>query len=283
MIIAIVNGYKIHQKEYARELQCVLKKSRLHEPNHEAKLRAIEQLIDGYLLLEQAKKENLTISQEELDNKIIEIMLQYKTETEFKEMLFSKNLNIETLRNKIANDLLMEKFYQTHFPISDDIPMSKLKEVYNENVDSFQTMELVRAAHILIKGDDDTAYQKILKIREEITSGDDFFRFAEQFSECPSHCQCGDLGYVKKGTLMKEFEDIIFHLDLNQVSKPIKTEFGYHLIMVTEKKAQKTADFEEVKHALKKRVQQIDCELKLIRYLKKLRTKAKIEIYEENL
>jgi parvulin-like peptidyl-prolyl isomerase len=209
--------------------------------------------------------------------------MKYRTESEFKEMLFSKNLNIETLRNKIANDLLMEKFYQTHFPVTDDIPMSKLKEVYNENVDSFQTMELVRASHILIKGDDDKSYQKILEIKEKIASGNDFYHFDQQYSECPSQCKCGDLGFVKKGTLMKEFEDILFQLDVNQVSQPIKTEFGYHLIMVTEKKAQTTADFEKVKDALKKRVQQIDCELKLIRYLKKLRAKADIEIFEENL
>jgi parvulin-like peptidyl-prolyl isomerase len=283
MIVAIVNGYKIKEKEYSAELKCVLSKSHLSIPKHESKLRAIDQLIDGYLLLQEAKREQITITQEEVDDKIIEIMLKYRTETEFKEMLFNKNLNIEQLRDKITNDILIEKFFQKHFLVTDKIPMIKLQEVYQENLESFRAMDLVRVSHILIKGNGTDALQKATEIRERISSEIDFQIHAKKYSECPSRCKCGDLGYVQKGTLLNELEQVIFNLNVNQISEPIKTEFGYHLVMVTEKKEQKITKFEDVKFILEKRLQQIDCELKLIRYLKKIRAKADIEIFEEYL
>jgi parvulin-like peptidyl-prolyl isomerase len=89
----------------------------------------------------------------------------------------------------------------------------------------------VRASHILVK-DEKTAN----RLKGEIDSGADFAKVAKKHSECPSGESGGDLGFFGKGQMVREFEDAAFALPVGVVSKPVKTEFGYHLIVVTEKK-----------------------------------------------
>ncbi len=283
MVIARVNGYKILHIEYQAELQSVLGIMHLEQPNSDVKKRAIEQLIDGYLLLQQAKQYNIEISVDEVDQRLLEFTMDYDSEEEFQEYLSSHNINLNKLREKIKNEFYIRNYVKTNFSPAVKIPNSKLEEVYLENKEAFVTQKMVKASHILIKGTDEESLLKVKKIRAMINSPEDFIREAESCSDCPSSCQCGDLGYFTLGKMVKNFEDIAFSLQINEISQPVKTQFGYHIIMVTDHKKSKTASFEEVKGALKKRLQQIDSELQLIRHLKELRANAEIEIYHELL
>lgn len=89
----------------------------------------------------------------------------------------------------------------------------------------------VRASHILVK-DEKTAKE----LKAQIDNGADFGKIAKKHSKCPSGEDGGDLGFFKKGQMVKEFEDMAFSLPVGVVSAPVKTEFGYHLILVTAKK-----------------------------------------------
>lgn len=89
----------------------------------------------------------------------------------------------------------------------------------------------IRASHILV---DTEAEAKA--IQKSIAGGAKFEDLARKFSKCPSSAEGGDLGFFGKGMMVKEFEDAAFALGVGQVSGPVKTEFGYHLIMVTGKK-----------------------------------------------
>lgn len=92
-------------------------------------------------------------------------------------------------------------------------------------------MTQVRASHILVDSE-----EKAKKLKMEIDSGADFRKIAKKDSKCPSGAQGGDLGFFGKGQMVKEFEDAAFSLPVGVVSQPIKTEFGYHLIVVTAKR-----------------------------------------------
>ena len=89
----------------------------------------------------------------------------------------------------------------------------------------------VRASHILVKTE--TEAHNILS---QIKAGKDFAKLAKAHSSCPSGKQGGDLGFFKRGRMVKEFEDAAFRLDIGKVSDPVRTQFGYHLIKVTEKR-----------------------------------------------
>jgi peptidyl-prolyl cis-trans isomerase C len=87
----------------------------------------------------------------------------------------------------------------------------------------------VRASHILVKTEDEAK-----NILNQIKTGSDFAELAKAYSDCPSSRKGGDLGYFCKGQMVKEFENTAFTLQRGQVSDPVRTQFGYHIIMVTD-------------------------------------------------
>ncbi len=89
----------------------------------------------------------------------------------------------------------------------------------------------VKASHILISNESEA---KALK--SQIDEGASFEELAQKYSKCPSGANGGDLGYFRRGQMVKEFEDAAFETEINAVSDPIKTQFGYHLIKVYDKK-----------------------------------------------
>lgn len=283
MIVAIVNDYEICFEEYKAELEQVLKKMHLQQPNKESKAKAIEQLINAYLLLNEAKISGFEIPAEAVENRIVDYMLQFNSEEDYKNRLTNNNLDHSALRNQIRNELLIKKYVKINFPKDKDISHNELQEIYNKNQESFVTQSMIKVSHILIKKTDEDGLRKVTEIRESIKSAEDFYEIAKECSECPSCCYSGNLGYFTRGKMVKEFEDVAFGLEINEISEPVKTPFGYHLIVVTDKKDSYTARFEEVKDALKQRLQQIESELKLIKHIKKLRALADISIYEELL
>lgn len=278
MVIAIVNDYKIEEMEYEAELYNVLHQMCLEEPNEEAKRRAVEQLIDAYLLLQEAKSSSIEIENFEIEDEFLDLTLKFDSKEDFDNMLNDNNLTYDKMKDRIRDELLIKRFVKDTFPPPNEIPLTKLNEIYNENKDSFTTQEMIKASHILIKGNDTDSLEKITKIKKTINCPEDFFSKVEELSECPSCCSFGDLGYFGRGKMVKAFEDVAFKLKIHEISNPVKTQFGYHLIMVTDKKKSKLAAFDEVKEALIKRLKQIDSELQMIRYIKKLRNEAEIYI-----
>ncbi len=283
MIIAQVNNYVINFDEYNAELERILVKFHLEVPTDKAKKRALEQLIDAYLLLQVAKDSGIEVHTDDIEECFVDFMLKYDSENEFQSMLETSNITIDIVKERIHNDLLIKEFVKTNFPSECDISSEKLNDIYQENKDSFRTQEMVKASHILVQGQDGESLQKIIQIRESIESPQDFHRIASECSDCPSSLQCGDLGFFTRGKMVKKFEHTAFELKVNEISQPVKTQFGYHIIMLTERKESKVADFDEVRESLEKRLQQIDSELKLIRFIKELRSKAEIIINREYL
>ena len=89
----------------------------------------------------------------------------------------------------------------------------------------------VRASHILVKTEEEA-----LKLKKEIENGKPFAQIAKEVSLCPSGQNGGDLGYFTKGQMVKPFEDAVFSMKTGEISNPVQTQFGYHLIQLTDKK-----------------------------------------------
>ena len=89
----------------------------------------------------------------------------------------------------------------------------------------------VKASHILVKTEEEA-----LNLYNEIKNGASFEDLAAQYSLCPSGANGGDLGYFTKGVMVKQFEDMAFNMEVGEVSLPFWTQFGWHLIYLTDKK-----------------------------------------------
>lgn len=130
-----------------------------------------------------------------------------------------------------------------------------LEQFFNDHKMSFSTLEKRQASHILIRTgegiSDEDALKAIQSIEAEIRAGKDFVEIAKEQSQDPGSAQMGgDLGLFQQGMMVPEFDDAVFDLNLNDMSPPIKTEFGYHLIKVTKIEPRTTRDFADVKETV---------------------------------
>ncbi len=83
----------------------------------------------------------------------------------------------------------------------------------------------IKCSHILVE-----KQSEAMQLLEEIKNGKKFGSVAREISKCPSSKKDGDLGYFTKGMMVKEFEDVAFRLQVGEISEPVKTQFGYHII-----------------------------------------------------
>jgi peptidyl-prolyl cis-trans isomerase SurA len=144
-----------------------------------------------------------------------------------------------------------------------------------------------KARHILIKTNeivsDDEAQKKLLALKQRIKEGDDFATLARAHSDDKgSALKGGDLGWVAPGALVPPFEQAMNNLEVNQISEPVQTQFGWHIIQVLERqKKDDSSEFKKLKVAEEIRRRKIEEETEL--WLRRLRDEAFVEIYLERL
>lgn len=125
-----------------------------------------------------------------------------------------------------------------------------LEETYTDNYSKYNKAEEVKARHILVSGEDDKALDKIKSIRSKVNARN-FAAVASKESEDPTgKDNGGDLGWFSAGRMVPEFEEVAFKMKKGEISQPVKTQFGYHLIYVEDKKAAESKPLESVKEEL---------------------------------
>ncbi len=147
------------------------------------------------------------------------------------------------------------------------------KEYYESNKGQFVEAAKRRARHILVPEE-----EQAKKIKQEIEEGLAFEEAAQKYSTCPSKERGGDLGSFEKGRMVPEFEEAAFSLEVGEVSELVKTDFGYHLIMVEEKIEASEKSYEEVATQLDRFVSQEKQGMVYEEKLKALKEKYPVEV-----
>jgi len=283
MFVVKVNNYEITIKEYQEEINRILAKNHLSEPNQKCRQQAIDQLVNGCLLLNEARNSDVTVNEEEIENKMVEFMLNYETEEDFLLILHKQGITVEQARDRIRDQLLVKKFIHEKFAEDCEVPEEKLREVYQENKELFIIKEKIRAYHILFRGISAESLKRAETTRKTLTNSGDFVKFVKEHDPSDLDCEAADLGYFERGKMVEEFENAAFRMSVNQISLPVKTAFGYHLILITDKTDETFASFEKIKNLLIRRINKIEAELKLIRHIQKLKAQADIQLNQEFL
>ncbi len=169
---------------------------------------------------------------------------------------------IEFARNKVLMEALLQDVGQA--AVSDDA----MHKVYDEAIKQMPPEQEVRARHILVATEDEAK-----AIAAQLKNGADFAALAKEKSKDPGAAEGGDLGYFTKDQMVPEFADAAFKLDKGQISDPVKTQFGWHIIKVEDKRTKPTPTFDEAKAQIESYVtHRAQAEL-----VEKLRSTAKIE------
>lgn len=250
------------------------------------KERILQTLIDRELLIQEAKKAGVKIDDKEVDEQVATLKQRLGDEARYKQMLEKWEFTEARFRDNLRSEMMVRKFLDQQIGAKADISDQDAKAYYDAHPDVFKTPEQVRASHILVKvepnaneEDKTKAREKVTAIQERIKKGEDFAAVAKEVSDCPSKEKGGDLNFFSKGMMVAPFEDAAFGLAPGSVSDIVETQFGYHLIKVTEKKPEGTRTFDEVKAPIGQHLkQQRYAELRN-KHMEELRSKAKIEMF----
>ncbi|MGN4425903.1 peptidylprolyl isomerase PrsA [Bacillus cereus group sp. MYBK30-1] len=195
---------------------------------NQMKTQAGKQVLNN-MVMEKVLIKNYKVDDKEVDKKYDEMKKQYGDQ--FDTLLKQQGIKEETLKSGVRASLAQEK------AVEKTITDKELKDNYKPEI---------KASHILVK---DEATAK--KVKDELAQGKSFEDLAKQYSEdTGSKEKGGDLGYFTAGKMVKEFEDAAYKLKKDEISEPVKSQFGYHIIKVTDIKEQKP--FDEVKGDIKK-------------------------------
>ena len=209
----------------------------------------LDQMISEKLIIQEAKNMGL-----EEDNYVLE--------------------QIKKMTEQILVQALIEKEILDKVDVNDE----EVLEYYEQNMDSFTEKEQIHLYNILLETEEEA--QDIL---EQLKAGGDFSEIAKEKSTGPSAAQGGDLEYLSKGTIIPEIDEVVFGLEVEELSGIVKTDFGFHILKITDKKPETVKTLEEVKEDIIQTLLPTKQKEAFDNFLKELKGKIEIEINEEAL
>ena len=214
-VLATVNGREITERDVNMLLQNFNSQGNTNFNSEQGKKQLLDELINQELFYFEA-----------LEN-------DYDKEEGFLQEVEINKVNI--LKNYALRKVLDDA----------NVTEEEAADYYDNNKESFKTPESLQASHILVEDE-----EKAKGILGEIENGLSFEEAAEKYSTCPSKARGGDLGSFSRGKMVPEFEDAAFSMEKGEISEPVKTQFGYHIIKLTDKMEPSISGFEEVKNQI---------------------------------
>lgn len=291
-IVAIVNQEIITLSEVDRWMgpfyEEIQTEDRLEKKEKllEARRKILDQIIEERLIDQEVKKIGFKATPKEIEATIEEIKKRNNATQEDLEMALARDgITFETFKKEIEKRILRTRFISVMIKVDSKFGDKELLEFYQKNIDRYRSNELYRPGHILFLIPKEATPEEISKIRkrcekvlEKIKKGEDFGEMALLYSEHASSKDRGDLGYFKKGELLPAFEKEALRLQVGEVSGIIRTEHGFHIIKLLDRKGGEPPPFEEIKERVKADYMDREREKALRQYLTKLKEKSVIEI-----
>ena len=287
---ALVNGVAIPMEQYTKELNIQL--ARVSQQGRQVtdeqlatlKKDILESLIEREILYQKSQKVGIQVTDQTVDDQLATIKKRFPNETEYKNALSKMNLSEDEVKAQIKRGLSIKELIDQQISSKVVITDEESKAYYDKNPQMFKQPEQIKASHILIKVDakaDETkkaeARKKIEEVQQKLKDGGDFAALAKEHSEGPSSAKGGDLGYFRRGQMVKPFEEAALALKPNEVSDVVETRFGYHLIKVYDNKPEQTLAYADVKDKIIQRMKQEKIEKEATQYVDKLKKDAKLE------
>jgi len=288
--VAKVNGIVITRADFDREMmrtqQRLMHRSESMADISPSQVRkeVLESLINQELLFQESKKKGIKVEANEIDAQLQQIIQQFPSKEEFLKALANMKTSEDVVKAQLKRQLTIQKFVNKEFVEKITITDKESKQYYDSNPKFFVKPERVRASHILIKVDakaDEAerakAREKLTQIKKRIDTGEDFAALAGEVSDCPSKKQGGDLDYFRREQMVKPFSDAAFQLKPGEVSNIVETGYGYHLIKVTDKQAESTVPYDDIKDRIQAFLKQQKVNQKVYTFVEKSKEHANVE------
>jgi peptidyl-prolyl cis-trans isomerase SurA len=249
--------------------------------------KVLEKLIEEKLIDQEVKKSGIKVTSKEVEGAIEEVKRRYAVDQEnFEKLLAAEGVTLETFKKEIEKQILRTKVINWAVKVEPMAGEKELRDFYQKHIDRYRVNESYRISHILFPIPKDASLEQSREIRkrsqkvlERIKGGEDFGEMALLYSEDPSSRKDGgDMGYFKRGELLPTLEREALRLQVGEVSGVIRTEFGFHIVKLLDRKGGEPPSFEEVKEKVQADYYDREMEKAYLQFLSKLKEKSVIEI-----
>jgi len=290
-IVAQVSGVPIYASDLnlavTRFQQTLTSGGQEEQPKSEEELRnaALQVLIENELLFQEARRRGFTAAPEAVEEEMTAIEGQFPGPTTFDKALALMSVTREDLRRDLERAQAVERMIETAIRPTVSVSTEEARVYYDANPARFTDPERVHVRQVFLQvGPDTTEGQKaemrrtLEGLRSRALQGESFAKLADQYSQDPNSGEGGDMGFLSRGKLAKDFSKTVFALKDGEISGVVSSIYGYHLVQAIEHQAPSQVSFERVKESLTGFLVRRKLDQTVSALAKELREKAKISI-----
>ncbi len=284
-IVAIVNDEVITQTDVSSRVDALLEDQQAtpqtKDPEQMERM-VLQRLIEQRLLLQQAKKEGIIVTSDEVRKRLEDLRSRFESEDAFQQSLVDSNLTEEQLKEKLRDQLMVQRLVDSKVRSMITVSPQEVAKEIGMHPDLAKGGDRVKASHILVRVSEtrpaEKARELIDDIRKQLTNGAEFAALAKRYSEDPHAEEGGAMGWVAQGELLPELDAALFGLKVGELSAAIQTKLGFHLVKVEERRDATSLSVTDANRNLAQQIYQRKFQEAFARWLTELKRHAYIEL-----
>lgn len=286
-MLAVVNDEIITQRDfdeaiqpYRQQLEEQYEGEELAQRLQQVTREVFNTLIEDRLILSEAKRLGVQVTEEEVEARLAEVRQQFESERAFEIAMATEGIGMERLRRIYRDQVLTRKVVDYAVKSRVTVQPAEIAAYYEEHRQEFQQPARVHVSNILLRVGDgvgvETARRRAEEVLRQLEAGASFADLARQHSQGPNAAQGGDLGWLPVGHMRPEFEAALASVEPGGYTPLVQTEAGFHIFLLHERRAPTSATLEEVQQQIEQFLRRRHFEQLLREWLAKLREKAYI-------
>jgi parvulin-like peptidyl-prolyl isomerase len=292
-IVAEVNGAPITRQRFQVDYrQAVNDYARKGNPINEAYLRdlrarLIDYLVETELLLQDARRKGVAVSDQELDQILAAERSTARAEAEISAGLEAVGLDWDQYRERRRQALVIEKLIREHIASHVVIRDQDVEKYFAQNPQRFRIPERLHVRHITLRFPPDADESQKAAVRDRIfdierrySTGGDFAELAYRYSDDPSRQNSGDAGFVDARLAARTFGERVLEIPTGEVGPPLETPIGWHLVAIEGRQPARDIPLDQVREVIRKTLFRQQTSAPVKDYVQSLREKATIVVYE---
>ncbi len=276
-VLATVDGSTVTLSEYKSALEKL--KSQLPKGNSldpegikTLKMSLLNQLIEKKLLVAEAGKLGITVSEAEINNQINKIVGEYPDTDTFNSRMKEENIDVASWKKEIEYQIMLDKLVKAVAGSDITVAPEEVKKYYDDHLDLYNSPARVRALQIMLE-----TREQAQTILDEIKGGADFSELAKTYSISPDSEKGGDLGFFSEDE-MPPFFSIAFKMKPGELSNVVESEYGFHLFKIIERREAKMLSLDEARPEIEEKLKRLKSEEKYGAWFDQIRKNKKIEV-----
>ncbi len=246
----------------------------------------LDVLITRRLQLNRAKEMELTFTENEVEKALDDVKDRNGlTDADLKALLTREGFTLEDYRKRIGDEILLRRVVNIEVSSRVSVTPEEVRSYYDSHIKDYMPPERLRASHILflapVNAPPDVERAKraaAADVLQRIRSGASFEEMAKRYSQDPSGAKGGDLGIIRRGEVLPNFERVLFSLKEGEVSEIARTRAGFHLIKLVKRLSAEPKPFSEVEAEIRDKIFQNKAEERMQRWLEDLKKKMHVEV-----